>query len=944
MKKLLETVTKFAGQAVGQKPGDQWKGTDSSPPGKKLVGDSILKDLSKGPKAKTKEQELAEEWANFMEDDLGVEPKRPGRTSDRPHREYTKHGKPSKRYTPVNEYGKETDNFTAADIKELEGIRDLATLKDRAFALISKPSKRPMKPEKVQWFKSRLDSLTTPIAVIKLMYDLLLSGEGQSVIGSRNSMSSNSYRGRFGEGWGADSANSGLDEGSSKRADAYQSMLDANKQNLTKEQYAKVKNLIDQYNPTKAYDTMVNFVKANGRELNEGWGADAANARHAQQQSDWDKTLEKHKDDPKMTARLKHLRSWKADEAEKAAHAGQYVVRGRGHKFPGEDLEEARSDQVHTVNIVKRSSFGGESRTRTTSGTIPELLKYFGYTLETGKSYEHERGRYKINMNPKNINSLVDNLNKAKSNAARNGAASTYYSVGEAEVDEGVVDTIRKANYNRLADRSFKKAYDAHQDALDAPKTPAERRSARAEFNKQYDKGVAREKLAKELGEGWESGPEERAPRERDPDWEYDQRRQEKADAEAQAAQAKRPQTKVYTLTGRGPNMEPNYKFPGEYASQAEADAARTKLMADPKTPNPRMIGISVHTKYLGEGIESADPVEGAVLKAVQELIHQGHTEVAPEVITNMVVSATSQPFLLKDLVDANKNSPAIQHYVDSINPTKVKFSSDILTVKNENPAKSKAKSTNVVSSMASQAASRPRLGESNTPLRDREDYMAKSKALQDIQVDPHTHQDPQLSAELMRRKAELIQQAKSMGISESRAHKLIANKLKQIELQRKIGSGEQEDGYAQHQRLIKQQQQEYLKKNPNTIYKREIDVDEDMDPPQSGQDTQAAPNQGTNTTANTAININTTTTDPEAKLQAQQALQATQAVKNASGITAPAPNVVKALNTAMTGKVIPGTDSKNLEPMMDIIGQAAQDPKVAQQFKSLAQQANVSK
>ena len=66
--------------------------------------------------------------------------------------------------------------------------------------------------------------------------------------------------------------------------------------------------------------------------------------------------------------------------------------------------------------------------------------------------------------------------------------------------------------------------------------------------------------------------------------------------------------------------------------------------------------------------------------------------------------------------------------------------------------------------------------------------------------------------------------------------------------------------------------------------------------------------------------------------------------MKNASGITAPAPNVVKALNTAMTGKGIPGTDSKNLEPMMDIIGQAAQDPKVAQQFKSLAQQANVSK
>ena len=83
---------------------------------------------------------------------------------------------------------------------------------------------------------------------------------------------------------------------------------------------------------------MDSYSTANNVE--EGWGADAANARHAQQQSDWDKTLEKHKDDPKMTARLKHLRSWKADEAEKAAQAGQYVVRGRGHKFPGEDVSE----------------------------------------------------------------------------------------------------------------------------------------------------------------------------------------------------------------------------------------------------------------------------------------------------------------------------------------------------------------------------------------------------------------------------------------------------------------------------------------------------------------------------------------------------------------------------------------------------------------------------
>ena len=115
MKALLEKMVTFAGQAVGQKPGDQWKGSDSGPPGKKLVGDSvepeesILKDLSKGPKPKSKEKELAEQFEHFLqaleEDNLGVEEKRPARKGSRPSRPYSKEGEPSKRYTTVKEHG-----------------------------------------------------------------------------------------------------------------------------------------------------------------------------------------------------------------------------------------------------------------------------------------------------------------------------------------------------------------------------------------------------------------------------------------------------------------------------------------------------------------------------------------------------------------------------------------------------------------------------------------------------------------------------------------------------------------------------------------------------------------------------------------------------------------------------------------------------------------------
>lgn len=95
---------------------------------------------------------------------------------------------------------KGADNFTADDLTALSSIADIEEMKVKAKALISTPSKRPMKPEKIAWFNDAIDKQTNRNGVIKLMYDLLLSGEGNSVLGTRNSMGANSYRRRFGEG------------------------------------------------------------------------------------------------------------------------------------------------------------------------------------------------------------------------------------------------------------------------------------------------------------------------------------------------------------------------------------------------------------------------------------------------------------------------------------------------------------------------------------------------------------------------------------------------------------------------------------------------------------------------------------------------------------------------------------------------------------------------
>lgn len=111
---LIEgTMAKAEKHPAGPKFTGQWKGTDKGTPGKKYVGDSveheesILKDLAKGPTPKTKEQELAEQFEQFLsqleEENLGVADKRPARKGSRPQRDMGKTGEPSKRYKTIKE-------------------------------------------------------------------------------------------------------------------------------------------------------------------------------------------------------------------------------------------------------------------------------------------------------------------------------------------------------------------------------------------------------------------------------------------------------------------------------------------------------------------------------------------------------------------------------------------------------------------------------------------------------------------------------------------------------------------------------------------------------------------------------------------------------------------------------------------------------------------------
>jgi hypothetical protein len=99
----------------------------------------------------------------------------------------------------VSESNKSDSNFTSDDINAIAAMRDVNQAREQALALISTSSSRPMRPEKVQWFKRSLAKKRTVMDVVKLMYDLLLSGEGTGVIGSTGSTGKSNYRRQFSE-------------------------------------------------------------------------------------------------------------------------------------------------------------------------------------------------------------------------------------------------------------------------------------------------------------------------------------------------------------------------------------------------------------------------------------------------------------------------------------------------------------------------------------------------------------------------------------------------------------------------------------------------------------------------------------------------------------------------------------------------------------------------
>lgn len=77
--------------------------------------------------------------------------------------------------------------------------------------------------------------------------------------------------------------------------------------------------------------------------------------------------------------------------------------------------------KTYTIKETYDSLFGNRHREMLVTGTLEELISRYSYDLEVGACYQNEKGRKKINRQPKTIKSLVTNLYNAKNNAASNG-------------------------------------------------------------------------------------------------------------------------------------------------------------------------------------------------------------------------------------------------------------------------------------------------------------------------------------------------------------------------------------------------------------------------------------------------------------------------------------------------------------------------------------------
>ena len=812
MRKLLEAMTKFANPE--QKPGEQWKGTDKGTPGNKLVGsadESVLKDLSKGQTPKTKEEELAEAFANFNEDDLGVEEKRPQRKGSRADKVGVRGHKEQPRYTTVKA---EVEETTAAKLKVGDHITANTSKGEYPGGHKSRAGKvtrvgqtgvhiRPDDGGEVEYHPYKIVKKTVKD---KDVYEGWNNGTDRVQLADSTSAywdGSGRLQAEYDELYKQLVPASGAAEtleGEVIRASSkivYRHFNDGDEFN--KASFDQLKPFIGS---VTSYDDLaekaIEFaLKAQGNyHPNAGWDSldvmDYGPSEEEEYDDEEDDDSWDHDDDEDLLGEGEHdaefidhednwynMADWARAEFKKGKSVEEVIKYLRDNDYLGpqdtnnfmktvrgekwnESVEEAGGPPKAALAFAKKADRATALHHFKKGMANDDLSKFTQAQSQIDVDRENERDRFsQEELYPADDSHDLDEAmndegwDEKHRQETLPGMDTPYQSVAHQTLNQAakVKPLTRTTTGNIVVNASV--TPQANGDLLvkgtttDASVTPNRKNVWVLTINANQqikNKHVGRlndaelEAVVFNLGtNGILRNKQVNPLKEADT----------KLVARAHAIIRKHGDADMghsefmQLLTSNGIPEKVAHHVASDYRpvsegwgadtqkaesdrSSAAWDTLRAKYANDPaviKRLNylERMNWTAAaaekkanagEIKGINEDVTSTDPLEGALLNAIQELVSQGHKDVDPMVLTNMVVAATSRPFLLKDLVDANNNSLAVQHYIDSISPSKVKFSTDTLTVKNEDPNKDKAKARAGVSSMASRAANRSRLGE----------------------------------------------------------------------------------------------------------------------------------------------------------------------------------------------------------------------------------------
>ena len=213
-----------------------------------------------------------------------------------------------------------------------------------------------------------------------------------------------------------------------------------------------------------------------------------------------------------------------------------------------------------------------------------------------------------------------------------------------------------------------------------------------------------------------------------------------------------------------------------------------------------------------------------------------------------------------------------------------------------------------------------------------------------------------------------------------SEAEKRVATKLKNVE---RLKTPISDEEWEKHQKLMKKEREEWIKNNPNSIFKEEDVLSIKEDPfgqwvlvnkedghiKQAFDDKEHAYKYWDHFKLNTKEykimhgseyvdseyeelaeygpmqNIkpgDTATNNGDTdKATAQKVATATTTMKQATGSSATPADIGAALNKADQGVATPADQTK-IAPIVDVLAKAAQDPELANQFKQLAQKSRL--